>query len=362
MKHLIKILWLIAPLYADNTQEVAVFLPVPATGAEAALETRHHFYENLNKFLDWVASIQNLSYETGSLIEVIKEAPSILKDFEKKHGFFSSHYPLVGQYTPSKSDITFCDEILKAIDALSLEKKMRKFYIQEILSKVLAYRNLQEGDECFIPDFVEKDKGSQYVVTKVFDLGFGMPAFGLTPINKSSSPLVLYRGTKLDLTSRSGVASILADLDLYGPGYSAFFKIESQLNAFFVQQELNGHKTIVLGYSLGGILSLYTALFFSRYVDYAHSCAFNPPGVQKKLFHIASNHPEFNTYKAYVNQHDPVSKWGFLIGQVDVLSDNTRMGPLKAHTLLMGSLDDLEFSLCDLNKENIRHRYFFMPE
>lgn len=146
-----------------------------------------------------------------------------------------------------------------------------------------------------------------------------------------------------DLTHKSGVASIIADLDLYGPGYTAFFKIENQLKSFLLKQQLNQKKTVLLGYSLGGALAIYTGIFFREFIDIAHSCAFNPPGIQKKLLKLCEKDGLLADFQVYINNSDPVSKWGFLVGNVDVLSIDQRMGPLMAHTMLMSSQPDLDF-------------------
>jgi len=348
------------PLCGD--EDIALFLPVPASGAEVALETRSRLFDHLNKFFDWLMSFQNLIYQTEGIVEAIAESPEVLQDFEKEHGFFAKNRPLVGQYTPSKDDIKIVEEILAKVDQIEISQELRKFYIQEILSKVLAYRQLDIGDSINIPDLNRKGSLIEYKIDKIFNLGFSMPAFALTTKAQGKPSIVLFRGTHLDLTDKTGVASIIADLDLFGPGYTAFFKIEEQLRAFFINQEFKKQKTMVMGYSLGGILSVYTATFFSKYIDFDNSAAFNPPGVQKKLFNLCITQKYLKSMKVYVNQYDPVSKWGFLIGNVEVLSTQDRMGPLKAHTVLMGSQNDMQFSRCNLSSENKRHRYLFLPE
>jgi hypothetical protein len=345
-----------------KAEEIALFMPAPASGAEMSLETRSRFFLQLNKFLDWITSLQNFSYEKASFIKELTQPPECLIEFEKKHGFFSKDVPLVGQYTPLKSDLKFVEKILSEVDALALDRETRLFYIQEILSKVLAYRHLEEGDQIMIPDFDHPNRSSMYRLEVVFDLGLSMPAYGFTSKDKAKPSLLIYRGTHFDLTHKSGVASIIADLDLYGPGYTAFFKIENQLKSYLLKQQLKNKTTVVLGYSLGGALSLYTGIFFKEFIDVAHSCAFNPPGVQKKLMKLCEKDHRLNNFQVYINNSDPVSKWGYLIGNVDILTLDTRMGPLMAHTMLMSSQRDLDFFKCNLKEENKRHLYIFQLE
>lgn len=345
-----------------KADEVALFMPAPASGAEISLETRSKFFLHLNKFLDWITSLQNFSYAKANFIQERIDPPECLVKFEKKHGFFSNQVPLVGQYTPLKKDIEYVQNILYEIDALPVDKGSKLFYLQEILAKVLPYRHLEVGDQIMIPDFEAPQKSSLYTLEVIFDLGLSMPAYGFTTKDKGKSSILIYRGTHFDLTHKSGVASIIADLDLYGPGYTAFFKIEDQLKTFLLKQKLNGKNTIVLGYSLGGVLSLYTGFFFQEFINLEYSCSFNPPGVQKRLWKLCMKDNKLSAFTVYVNNSDPVSKWGFLIGDVSVLSLEDRMGPLMAHTILMGSQRDLNFFKCNLEEENKRHRFIFQDE
>jgi hypothetical protein len=346
----------------DSNEAISLFMPVPATGSGMALESRGNFFDHLNKFLNWIMGFTRFEYQGFEIIKMVKEPPNSLVKFEENHGFFSKIQPLIGQYTPLKEDIEPILKVLEQIDKEILDPSLRLFYFQEILAKVLAYRFLEEGDELRLPDFFNTNNSSIYKVEKIFNLGMGMPAFALTSKNKDKSSILIYRGTTIDITQSSSFASIVADLDLYGPGYSSFFKIEDQLKAFLIKEELNQKKCVVLGYSLGGILSVYTGLFFSKYIDFEKSAAFNPPGVQKKLYQLAQKEKFLDSFKVYVNQDDPISKWGFLVGDVSILSLNASMGPLMAHTQLMGSQSDLTYRLCNLNEENQRHRYFFLPE
>lgn len=345
-----------------KADEVALFMPAPASGSEISIETRSKFFLHLNKFLDWMTSLQNFNYEKANFIKEITNAPECLISFEKKHGFFSNETPLVGQYTPLKSDQKYVEQILFQIDTLDVEPQTRLFYLQEILSKVLAYRYFEVGDQIMIPDFEKPQAVASYQLEVIFDLGLGMPAYGFTSKDKTKPAILIFRGTHFDLTHKSGIASIIADLDLYGPGYTAFFKIEDQLKSFLLKQQLKEKNTVVLGYSLGGALSLYTSIFFKDYVNKAYSCAFNPPGVQKKLWKLCDNQKTLESFQVYINNSDPVSKWGFLIGNVTILNLDQRMGPLMAHTMLMSSQQELDFFKCNLTEENKRHRYIFQSD
>jgi len=349
------------PIFALSGQEeeISLYMPAPVSGADMALETRGRLYEKLNRFFDWVMSFQDLSYFTLSEGATYLNPPVELSDFFKQHGFFSTLHPLVGQLTPAKEDIQIVESLLLTVGEKIQDPFQRSLYISEILAKILAYRTLEKGMKIQIPSFNPQEAVETFEVVKVFDLGLKMPAYGLVSQHRS---FLLYRGTHLDLTDKAGLASIIADLDLYGPGYTAFFHAKDQIEAFLIQQNLNQKKTVVTGYSLGGSLTFYTQIFLSSYIDQNLSTAFNPPGVQKKMLKVCAVNPSLNGLKVYVSDYDPISKWGFLIGNVQVLKAKEKMGPLAAHTALMGGQEELAIYPCDLEAENDRHHYFFLPE
>jgi len=350
---------LLQPAFAE--EEIAVFMPAPASGSCASCETKAKILEMFNQFSLWIVSFLNLQYRTEKLLKKIENAPDLLKDFERKHGFFSPIQPLTGNTTLSKEDIKVSQEYLLKLDTIAKDMSIRRFYIQEFISKVIAYRFLQEGDKLIIPSLDQMGIFYTYNVEKVFNLGLKMPAFGLKSQDPKASDMIIFRGTDLHLSKVSALASVVADLDVFGPGYTSFFFAKDQMERFLQSSSENGKKVISLGYSLGGILSAYMQLFFPTYIDTQNSAAFNPPGFQKKLLKLAQESKVLDSFSIFVNQNDAVSKWGFLAGNVEVLMSQDLLKPLEAHTFLMSAQDSLSFYQCDLNLENKRHLYLFAP-
>ncbi len=196
----------------------------------------------------------------------------------------------------------------------------------EILTKVLAYRDLKEKMEIPIPS--ENGLLITYTVDTLFDLWHGMPAFGLIPKNNPEAPpLLIYRGTEF---SFRGWGSILSDLDFKGPGFSAFRKAQPKIHAWL---EKTGKKTQVLGFSLGGALAAYTLLFEKDLLSSA--IAFNMPGLSLKNYELWRTLKDSPPFISYVTQGDFVAKIGHTIGDLRICSTGTPMKPLTAHTTLI---------------------------
>lgn len=351
---------LLNPVFGQE-EEIAVFMPAPASGSSASCETKAKILEMFNQFSLWMGNILNLQYKTDTFLQKIESAPAVLKEFEKNHGFFSPIQPLTGNTTIFKEDLKLASDYLVKLDKLSNDPALRRFYINEFISKVIAYRSLQKNDKLIIPSYDKPGVFYHYTVTTIFNLGLQMPAFGLEAEEKEANSMILFRGTDLHLTKAAALASVVADLDVFGPGYTAFFLVKNDVERFLLKTSEMDKKVISLGYSLGGILSMYTQLFFHQFIDIKNSAAFNPPGFQKKLLKVAEETNALAHFSVFVNQNDAVSKWGFLAGSVEVLSPNTSLKPLEAHTFLMGAQDQLSFYKCDLSIENKRHLYLFAP-
>ncbi len=261
------------------------------------------------------------SHDPQTYYNKVKECQT----FSENYGYFSEVHPLVGKFTPNKQDIDITLNILKIIHE-KLAGDLRIHATNEILSKVLAYRDLKEKMEIPIP--IDDGKLTTYTVDTVFNLWHGMPAFALLPKdNESASPLLIYRGTEFSL---KGWGSILSDLDFKGPGFSAFRKAQPSIHAWL---EKIGKKTRVLGFSLGGALTAYTLLFEKDLISSA--VAFNMPGLSLKNYQKWQTLENLPPFTVYLTQGDFVAKIGRTIGNLRICSLPERMKPLTAHTTLI---------------------------
>ena len=242
----------------------------------------------------------------------------VVTDFVQTHGFFSRERPLVGRVTSSETDIHCATEFLKKLPSIILDADRLQFAVGEILSKIIAYRDLKVGMHI-----------DSYTVDHVFDLWNGMPAFGCVADNGSC--FLLFRGSDFNLTKRRAWATLWSDLDPKGPGYTVYQKARPAL-----RQWLKGKKACVMGCSLGGALAAYTALFDGDLLSSSNpSSSYNPPGVFRKQAKLWQNlHPK-PPLITYVTTGDFIPKWGHLIGEVREVSAPRRLKPIEAHVRLM---------------------------
>jgi hypothetical protein len=259
-------------------------------------------------------------------------------DFEKKYNWFSSTHALVGKVTDNQEDIQLVCDLLEDIAIKESSFPYRYLSILEIITKVLAYRDLKLGQEIKIPvdEGGEKLKLVVYKVDKVFDIWNGMPAFGLIPkANKNFASILIYRGTDISLRSKSSWFSLLSDLDLAGPGHTAFNHSHIDIHNWLEKVKKQEHPARIMGFSLGGILAYYTLLFEHDLIaKQEHNCsiAFSPPGITKNLVKKWNNiKVEKPLIKVFITKNDLISRKGHFFGEIYLLSTKKKMQHLQAH-------------------------------
>lgn len=266
--------------------------------------------------------------------------------FNRNFGLEAPHKRLVAKVSDPfecLEDIEITCDLLETINASFRDENERLLVTGEILTKVLAYRDLRIGQNINIPVV---DKHGQYIIStyevdQVFNLWNGMPAFGLVPKDRGSvAPILLFRGTDLSLSSKRSLSSILADLDISGPGHSTYLHARPYIRKWLEDVSRYGEKTRVMGFSLGGAFASYTLIYEHDLVtrDKSNpSIAFNTPGVTKKLYNkwqsFSSDYrPPFVTFQT---KHDAICKVGHLIGDIYKLSTETQLPSITAHVILI---------------------------
>lgn len=261
-------------------------------------------------------------YASGCLKEKRGNAVPEVAAFAHKHGFFSLAHPLIGVATESEQDTWLVSDLLKTIYD-KVPEEARALMTLEVLTKILAFRALREGQEILIP---VGPSLVRYFVDKVILLDEGMPAYGLVAESESAPSLLLFRGTDLTWKGRRSVAS---DLDLRGVGYTCFLKAHPKISFWLKSVP----KPRALGYSLGGIFAAYTLLFESDLLECAY--AFDPPGFSSPVYEKWRSKELDQRLSVFVTRGDCVSKYGKLVGTVRELSLERKLGPITAHTLLV---------------------------
>ncbi len=321
---------------------------------------RSSFLESIDKMLSWTFDSKYYLYSLKTPLQeqAFCDNSSVLSEFERKHGYFSSQRPLVGRVTEDPEDTQLTVQALKAIHQEGEDPQRRTLALVEMLTKVLAYRDLKKGEQLLIP--TESGKLILFEVDKLFNLWDGMPAFGLVPKDaKETAPILLYRGTDLSLLSQRGLASIISDFDTKGPGLSAFLHARKSIHNWLLKVSRSGVKARVMGYSLGGALAAYTLVYEHELINVSEpSFACNSPGVSKRIFNkwnrlAVEQQPP---YIVFVTRGDLVSKIGWLFGEVNELSLGLNLYPIASHVVLVSGQPRYYQYAVDLSLENQTQR------
>lgn len=318
--------------------------------------------DNYEKLFSWLFDQEATSYALLSPPKrTTTENPSLsLVEFTEKYNYDADEKSLIGRVTTDRKDLDITIALLKQISEEIHSPELLLLISSEILAKVLAYRNLQQGDLIPIPTVKENKKISlvQYRVDRIFDLWKGMPAFGLIPEDKENTPpLLLFRGTSITLSDKASFASILSDFDPKGPGFSVFLRSRKQLRSWMQKAYAHGSKVRALGYSLGGSFVQYLSIYdydLLSHKPYVPSIAFNQPGINRELFTKWQEIPNAlkPTLLCFVVKGDMVSKLGVLFGSVSQLSLPSPLSPVQAHTTLMFAQPSCLVDEIDLSSEN----------
>jgi hypothetical protein len=319
---------------------------------------RRKTLENFDRFLNWTASEKIRHYSLNEPpVEMLLEINNPeLSQFSKLYGYFSPKRPIVAKVTKSKEDLIIVSCLLRQLHSSLVSNELLELATFELIAKALAYRDLQQGDAIEIPIISREGKRMlvSFTVDVIFDLWHGMPAFGLLPSMKEVPALLLFRGTDFSLGSERGLASMLSDLDMSGPGLSAFLNAQKKIHAWLLKVSHRGNKARAVGFSLGGALASYAFIYENELMSDQSSIAFNPPGASEKICELFLTLPSKRQHAliTYVNDGDIVSKVGCLFGSTYQFSTEQTHRPLYAHTLLITGQKSVTCALVDVEKEN----------
>lgn len=313
-------------------------------------------------FLSWLFKYPSRCYELDLHRECrIFENPSeSLHQLGRTYRARSASKGIICRVTSDKKDLDETCRILRLIHDEILSPQLCDYATAEVLAKVLAYRELKEGDKIPIPTLGADQMihMSTFVVDKVFDLWSKVRAFGLVSADyHEEAPLLLFRGTDFSVASEGGRASIISDLDPKGPGRSLFENAEKNLHRWLKTVTAKRGKARAIGHSLGGVIVAYTLLHEHAFLSNAPheaSYAFNFPGVATDLVEKwqALNPKERPAYRGFVCRGDVVSKFGQLFGDVIEVSLRNPLSPVRAHELLLFAEPMCYLYQVDLEQEN----------
>lgn len=323
---------------------------------------RVKFLKNWDKALTWTLSTKNRDFILKNPIQkkdFSVQSPDFFI-FNENYGYFSILHPIVGIVTKEVRDIEVTNCLLMSIYEQIKDKEQYQLTADEILVKIMAYRNLELGMKISVP--VVNMQGESvletYLVDEIIDLWRGMPAFGLIPMKGTSPSILLFRGTDLTFTSEKGWASMISDLDITGPGFKTFLRAKDQIQGWLKKVSRREIPARAIGFSLGGAFVFYTMIHFP---DLLHphfpSKAFNPPGIKNTvLTKWEQSAGEKPPYIVYVNQGDVVSKMGFLPSNVWEISIKQPMEVIQAHVTIMSLEPSYLMREVDIDAENKMHK------
>lgn len=320
-------------------------------------EVRSKTIKGWDKLLTWAFLPANRPYilVRPFVEEIYRRSGESLPNFVRNYGFFSVHHPILGIVTDAEKDVAVVQCLLNSVQEEIADPGQLRFARDEILSKVLAYRTLKKGMQISIP--ISKEQTVVYTVDKVIDMWRGMPAYGLVPekTDVAAPPLLLFRGTDLNLGTERSWASVLSDLDVAGPGQNTFFRARQEIHDWLAKMKQSIGAARIVGYSLGGVFTLYTLVYEADLVNKTvDSIAFNPPGVSDEVLALwdkmaPENRPPHVTY---VNQGDFVSQIGLFLGNVHEISLNEPMEVIAAHVTLISGEPLYKIATVDVSLEN----------
>ncbi|MBS0653168.1 MAG: hypothetical protein JSR39_06505 [Verrucomicrobia bacterium] len=352
------LLFLVAPLFASAQEQGCVFKQ-PASKVKWKSRVRVRSLQNFDDFLNWTIPLHMRSYPLEDPVQTLqfKFELSQSKEFIEWYGYFSLYDPLVGKVSKKKGSMYAAACLFAKISRDMIDMDALAFATDEALAKVMAYRDLKQNTKIMLPSALEGGRLVEYHVDHVFDLWHGMPAFGLVG-EKGSVPILVFRGTDFSLDSERGWASLMSDVDIAGPGLTAFNKAREEIRSWLMKVAQTGSKAKVMGFSLGGALAAYTYLFEQDWVNPEGCVAFNPPGFSEQALEKWNGLSEEakNAFRVYVNRGDVVSKIGKLFGDAYEISLEGALKPLKAHTLFLTAEQQFSLAKIDVDKENMGRR------
>lgn len=266
---------------------------------------------------------------------------------------------LIASTTENEEDFLAACWVMQAIHDTVTDPDMRRLLSGEVLAKVIAYRELREGQTIPIPSLDSDGKPCRltYRVDRRFNLWKDIPAFGLVPIDHpEAAPILLFRGTSFSLSSKGGPASIASNFDPAGSGWVPFQNNKQQLKEWLVASTKQT-KARVIGNGLGGSIASYAAIAFADFINKKStepSYSFNPIGVKEELGLLWNDLPTSIRPKleVYITQGDVIPKFGWLFGNVYEVQVERRLYPMAAHRHLSFFRPHVKIFAVDVEKEN----------
>jgi|GEM_PF-6465152 len=220
-------------------------------------------------------------------------------------------------------------ELLASIAKIPFKED--KFHLRnalagEIITKYWVSRPVGEEDEIALPCFKDQNPCVVlYRLNKQMELGeSGIPVLTYAPSEEQDrayfSPLLLFRGTRINFSKASDVRSIVENLHRIGPAREIYEQFKGTLGAFFKEWFHEGPMAEsphfrVMGYSQGAVLGQRALVDFYPYFErrpLQESLLFNSPALELDYYQTWEEIPAGQKPATYIYLviNDIVSKRG----------------------------------------------------
>jgi pimeloyl-ACP methyl ester carboxylesterase len=133
--------------------------------------------------------------------------------------------------------------------------------------------------------------GRYEYVAELIPLAWGTYAVGMIPVNAAVPPILAFPGTNPGVETGLKGATILADVDPLGPGYTIARESAKNVGTWLEQaQKKSGRRAVCVGHSLGGALAVQAAVRNPGLVDQV--VTFNAPMVARSIGQLWRDTPE----------------------------------------------------------------------
>ena len=262
------------------------------------------------------------SSESPILIDAMAQSLTELleqyADFERRNSTLDDeeHHSEIGKLLASIGKLPFKEDKFHVRNAM----------VGEVLTKYLAQRSLNETDHLVIPCLrgLEPCMISYGPVARMSLGESGIPVLVYAPLEKGDrstfSPLLLFRGTRMNFTNAVDIRSVLENLHKVGPARHIYDQFRGALQQFLVQwfkeAGANTPHFRILGFSQGAVLGQRALVDFYPYCErrlYQESLLFNSPALEEDYFSTWEQIPteEKPQVIIYLVTHDVVSKRGY---------------------------------------------------
>ncbi len=245
----------------------------------------------------------------------------------------------IGKPLFGRNDGRILRNLLLSVHEHIQEPWLRTAMTAQILGKAwAALAHIVPGTFLEIPgiDVHQQPVLISYRIDKKFDLWEKIPAFGLIAENREGPPLLIFRGTNVNVSDPDSLPSILSNFHEKGPGWNLFRSSRREIGEWLERSvSLSGKQARVIGYSQGGAVASYCLLFFNTYFGGPEpSVLLDSPGISEELSGYRSGSAIKPDVISYIHEGDPIPKIGEeILGEGYLIRTDKRNFP-ESHTVL----------------------------